>query len=260
MAQIKRKYFNGPNGQIHARIAGDPDAPAILLLHQAPSSGVMYEKIMDIMAGDYYLIAPDLPGFGMSDALDEKATIERYAGAIWEAVSSTFNKPIHVLGHHTGSSVAVEIAAKNPDSVASLLLSGPVLLSKEMMALLPAMATPFPIEENGSHVQKMWDRMVARDPSPDLDLVLRESLLAIAAGKLYLGAYEAVIAYPMEKRLQEVSCPSLVFAGTGDVLYSAIGPTAKLLSNATTAEMQNTNGYVYDKAPQTVAALIIKFL
>lgn len=41
--------------------------PAILLLHGYPSSSHMYRNLIKELEDEYYIIAPDLPGFGNSD-------------------------------------------------------------------------------------------------------------------------------------------------------------------------------------------------
>ena len=50
------------------RQAGQPGRPVVLLLHGFPSSSRMYETLMPLLADRYHLIAPDYPGFGLSDA------------------------------------------------------------------------------------------------------------------------------------------------------------------------------------------------
>ena len=54
--------------KIFYREAGPADAPVVLLLHGFPSSSHMFRNLIPLLAGDYRVIAPDLPGFGFSDA------------------------------------------------------------------------------------------------------------------------------------------------------------------------------------------------
>ena len=54
--------------KIFYREAGDPQKPAVLLLHGFPTSSHMFRNLIPQLADDYYVIAPDLPGFGFSDA------------------------------------------------------------------------------------------------------------------------------------------------------------------------------------------------
>lgn len=53
---------------IFYRQAGSPNAPAILLLHGFPTSSHQYRNLIPLLAERYFVIAPDLPGFGFSSA------------------------------------------------------------------------------------------------------------------------------------------------------------------------------------------------
>lgn len=54
--------------QLFFREAGDPHAPAIVLLHGFPSSSHMYRDFIPLLADRFRVIAPDYVGFGHSDA------------------------------------------------------------------------------------------------------------------------------------------------------------------------------------------------
>lgn len=54
--------------QIFYREAGDPGKPAFLLLHGFPASSFMFRRLIDLLAGQFHVIAPDYPGFGHSAA------------------------------------------------------------------------------------------------------------------------------------------------------------------------------------------------
>lgn len=54
--------------RIFYREAGAKDAPVLLLLHGYPSSSHYFRRLIPLLAARYRLIAPDLPGFGASDA------------------------------------------------------------------------------------------------------------------------------------------------------------------------------------------------
>jgi len=53
--------------KIFYREAGPKDAPCLLLLHGYPSSSRMFEPLLPRLGKKYRLIAPDYPGFGLSD-------------------------------------------------------------------------------------------------------------------------------------------------------------------------------------------------
>jgi len=53
--------------QVFYRMAGDPSAPVVLLLHGFPASSFMFRELIPRLADQYRVIAPDLPGFGFSE-------------------------------------------------------------------------------------------------------------------------------------------------------------------------------------------------
>jgi pimeloyl-ACP methyl ester carboxylesterase len=53
--------------KVFYREAGNPNAPKLLLLHGFPTSSHMFRDLIPLLAGGFHMVAPDLPGFGMSD-------------------------------------------------------------------------------------------------------------------------------------------------------------------------------------------------
>jgi pimeloyl-ACP methyl ester carboxylesterase len=54
------------------RMAGNKNAPVVLLLHGFPASSFMFRELIPHLAHDYRLVAPDLPGFGFTDVPAER--------------------------------------------------------------------------------------------------------------------------------------------------------------------------------------------
>src|SRR5260221_2835076 len=54
--------------KVFVREAGDRSAPAIVLLHGYPSSSHMFRDLIPLLADRFRVIAPDMVGFGHSDA------------------------------------------------------------------------------------------------------------------------------------------------------------------------------------------------
>lgn len=66
MSKVKFQTVDVDGVEVFYREAGKADAPVLLLLHGFPSSGHMFRDLMPLLADDYRVIAPDLPGFGRS--------------------------------------------------------------------------------------------------------------------------------------------------------------------------------------------------
>ena len=82
--------INGLN--VFYREAGTPGSPAVLLLHGFPTSSHMFRELIPQLAGQYHVVAPDLPGFGFSEAPPREhfqyhfANLASVIGAFTEAI------------------------------------------------------------------------------------------------------------------------------------------------------------------------------
>jgi pimeloyl-ACP methyl ester carboxylesterase len=65
---VHHRYATVQGHRIFYREAGAADGPAIVLLHGFPTSSFMFRGLIPALAGRYHVIAPDLLGFGYSDA------------------------------------------------------------------------------------------------------------------------------------------------------------------------------------------------
>ena len=62
--------------------AGVPDGRVLVLLHAFPLSADMYRAQLESVPSGWRLIAPDLPGLGLSEDGDETPTLDDYAKAM----------------------------------------------------------------------------------------------------------------------------------------------------------------------------------
>jgi pimeloyl-ACP methyl ester carboxylesterase len=68
MPAVHHRYLTVDGHRLFFREAGDPDAPALVLLHGFPTSSYMFRDLVPALADRYHVIAPDHLGFGLSDA------------------------------------------------------------------------------------------------------------------------------------------------------------------------------------------------
>src|SRR5689334_16210766 len=79
-AGMRRAYASIASGQVHYAEAGE--GPPLLLLHSVPRSARSFRLLQPRLAHAFRTLAPDLPGFGQSDALGGEVTMEALAGAM----------------------------------------------------------------------------------------------------------------------------------------------------------------------------------
>jgi pimeloyl-ACP methyl ester carboxylesterase len=110
--------------KVFYRKAGPETAPAVLLLHGFPTSSHMFRNLIPILAERYQVIAPDLPGFGFSDAPDREEfpyTFDNLAKVI-DAFTRTIglnNYAIYVFDY--GAPVGFRLALAHPEQVTAII-------------------------------------------------------------------------------------------------------------------------------------------
>lgn len=110
--------------KIFYREAGLREARTLLLLHGFPTAGHMFRDLIPLLADRYHLIAPDLPGFGQSEA-PSRATFtysfDRIAHRIdrFTEVIGLGRFAIYVFDY--GAPTGFRIATKHPDRVTAII-------------------------------------------------------------------------------------------------------------------------------------------
>lgn len=258
---ITKGYVTTSAGQVHYRVAGSRRGHArpLVLLHQTASSSVMFEPLMTLLGDRYFFVAPDTPGFGATDALPERATIARYAEVLLEALTRLDVGRFDLFGHHSGASIAVELAVTHPGRVARLALSGPPYLTRAQLERLVPSVTPVVLDADGGHLLSVWRRVRAKDPSAPLSLSQRETVLNLVAGERYPEAYHAVFAHDFADKLARVTQPTLVMAGPDDTIFDSLGPAFRALRHGQKRVLARGGTYVCDREPGLVAEALTDF-
>lgn len=130
--------------KVFYRSAGDPSAPVVLLLHGFPSASHMFRDLIPELAGKYHVVAPDLPGFGMTE--QPARGVFDYTFANITKVISRFTEllglkqyAIYVFDY--GAPVGFRLALMHPDRVTAIISqNGNTYLDGVSEAFAPAQA------------------------------------------------------------------------------------------------------------------------
>jgi len=107
------------------REAGDPAAPAVVLLHGFPASSHMFRTLIRDLADRYHVVAPDHLGFGFSDA----PPVAEFDYSFENLTTTTLGLLDH-LGlarfalylQDYGAPIGLRIASRQPERVSALLV------------------------------------------------------------------------------------------------------------------------------------------
>ncbi len=116
---LEKKLSNGETiAYRHAGSAGEN----IILLHGNMSSSVFWQTSMEVLEGEFNIIAPDLRGFGDSTYNKPVDSLADFSEDISLLIDEIGLDKSYVLGWSTGGGVAMELAAMYPDKVKGIVL------------------------------------------------------------------------------------------------------------------------------------------
>jgi pimeloyl-ACP methyl ester carboxylesterase len=114
--------------RVHYQEAGDPKAPAVVLIHGFASSTLVWSKVfLQFAAAGYRVIAPDLLGYGYSaKPRNGEYTIAGQAKLLTGLLDTLGIPRAIFIGSSYGGAVAATCALDYPDRVEKLILVGAV--------------------------------------------------------------------------------------------------------------------------------------
>lgn len=163
--QVTFHYAQVDTVKVFYRQAGNPTAPTVLLLHGFPTSSFMYRNLIPLLADRYHVIAPDLPGFGLTEAPERGKyayTFDQLAQTIDRFTEVLRLKSYALQVFDYGAPVGWRLATAHPDRVTAIV-------SQNGNAYEEGLA------DGWTPIQKYW-----KDPSSANREALRDFLTADA--------------------------------------------------------------------------------
>ncbi|MBS0318124.1 MAG: alpha/beta fold hydrolase, partial [Proteobacteria bacterium] len=218
VSAVRRAFVDLAHGQMHYASSGDRQAPPVLLLHQTPRSWLEYREVLPLIGRHFHAIAVDTPGFGDSVPLPGPAGIERWAAAMIEFLDVLGVGRTHLVGHHTGGVIAVEIAATNPARIASLVLSSTPFTDEAFRRERREQPPIDAVEArgDGGHLATLWQRRQPFYPPDRPDLLQAFVADALKVSGDVEDGHRAVAAYRMEDRIGRVTQPTMLLRAGAD--------------------------------------------
>jgi pimeloyl-ACP methyl ester carboxylesterase len=123
-AVIRYRTVTVDRRQVFYREAGDPHGPTLLLLHGFPTSSHMFRDLVPLLADRYHVVAPDLPGFGFSEApprAEFKYTFDNLANVIgrFTQVIGLRRYALYVFDY--GAPVGFRLALAHPERITAII-------------------------------------------------------------------------------------------------------------------------------------------
>ncbi len=107
-------------GYIHK---GKKGKPKILMLHGLFSNCRYFDETISFIKNDFEIIAPDFPGFGLSDKLKTVShTLESYSESIIQLCDHLDFKPFNLIGASLGGMVGIKLASDYDEYISKVII------------------------------------------------------------------------------------------------------------------------------------------
>ena len=260
---------------------GRPDAPSrLVFLHGFRGDHHGLEPIVAHLVGlrdDVQVHVPDLPGFGATEPLHERAhDIDGYSA--WADALLDAHPDAVLAGHSFGSIVAAATARGRDlpglvlvNPIAAAALEGPRALESRLVAGYHRLAGAVP-ERIGTLMLRnpLVSRLAGTTMAVTRDPELRRWIHAeharwfggFATRRMLLEAFEASVGHTVAEYAADVTAPTLLVAAVRDDIGPI--PTQRALRarfpDAQLVELPGTGHLAHYEAPAAVAAAMAEFL
>lgn len=207
-------------GQVVAEVVGE--GAAVVMIHGLGGTSNTWTPLLPAFAR-FNMLRFDLPGSGRSHRVEGPLSIDRFVQASLRVLGANGHERAHIVAHSLGTIVAAHLAVREPKTVRSLALFGPLLAPPD-----PARAT---IRGRGDKargegiagMQEIADALVQASTSgetkakrPTAAAFVRESLMRQDPDGYARTCDALADAQPVDAA--RIGCPTLLVTGDEDVV------------------------------------------
>jgi pimeloyl-ACP methyl ester carboxylesterase len=244
-------YVDCRFGQLHLHTAfpssgGFDELTPLVCIHPCPLSGRVFRGLLSDLGRDRSVYAPDLPGYGESDAPETAPSVADYASAVEDLLDSLRLRQVDVLGYQTGSLVAVELALARPEQVRRVLLAGVPAFEARDRETFNARPWPALARGDGSHLVEEWQRIRrSRGAHATLSRMGEDLASALRAGDTAAWGPAAAANYAAGERPPLLRQPAVVLRPR-DEFWEMTARAEALLHEARRVDLPGQNGGLLD--------------
>lgn len=191
----------------------------LVFLHGFPLCRTAWRKQKLALESTFRFIAPDLRGFGESEAPQGKMTMRHYADDVRALLQKLDVGPAVLVGHSMGGYVALAFALAYPNFLLGLVLVGTRSGNDAPDIAATRKATATKVKTGGLQelIDLMAPRMIAEQhpgfPEQVRNLMARANPEGVTAALLGMAERPDVTG-----QLSGITTPTLIIAGDGDVI------------------------------------------
>ena len=253
--------------QLRYQTWGTPqaDQPAIVLIHGFANSSYTFRNLGPLLGKDYYVLALDMPGFGLSDKPDDHDYSNTSQANIVEAFIKEMGLELVVIGGHSmGGAHAVHVAIDAPEAVGAILFN-PGIITTGVPPATEYLFFPMPRIAAKTFADRSFRERFIKTSFVNPDLITEEvmdELMLATRTENYMDGNTQLMSYYVAGRevemLDDLRIPVLIIWGVQDSNKPA-GEAQQLqglIANSQLVLVDDAGHYVHVEAPEETAAAI----
>ncbi|MBW8011351.1 MAG: alpha/beta fold hydrolase [Chloroflexi bacterium] len=222
------------NGQeIHAQEGGPPNRQKAILIHGWSSSSYAMHPLMELLSSRFSCVSIDLPGYGKSPRLKERATIPLYVELLADLIEQIGEGQVVLVGHSMGGMISLSLALEYPMLVDRMVLISPTITGR-LSIYINVMISPITLLERFRIGQRLvsyieglifglTDRIMRPASFADRTGITEDDYRQLRAdarrpgqGKVRAECFFAMRDNDLSGKIGKVEAPSLVIWGAED--------------------------------------------
>lgn len=266
---VRHAFVQAGEIRMHVAEAGDPDAPPVVLLHGWPQNHYAWRRVIPLLSDRFRVIAPDLRGFGWSDAPRSSYLKQELATDVLALMDAMDLDRVHLAGHDWGGYITFRLALRAPERFERITAVGithpwaPRKLAPQDLPVYvyqPMIATPFLgglLQRYTPFVRAIFeisggDRIWSAEERRVFTTQFREPDRAEAASRVY----RSFLTRELKERppRERLTVPARLLVGRGDpAIKEKLTAGYEGHADAMTVEMVQGGHWLPEEHPEVVA-------
>ncbi|MEM9731165.1 MAG: alpha/beta fold hydrolase [Myxococcota bacterium] len=267
------QYVDANGLRIHYLEEGEGEP--VLMIHGFPTSSHLYRNVLPTIAKTHRAIAPDLPGYGLSDKpLDRRYNFSFFGETLNAFCDAVGIENMTLVVHDLGGPVGLHWAVRNPARIRRLVILNTLTYpqtSWAVKAFLISLRLPFVrdyvVSPKGIvgamrlgvvHKGRLNREVLTPYTAPFETGAAQKALIKAGSGLSVKGLGE------IAAKLPSMGVPVRLIYGERDRILPDIAKTMRRLKSdlpgATLTSLPDAGHFLQEDAPEQVAAMISDFI
>ena len=260
---ITEHYVSREDGRVYYYRVGYGDP--LLLLHGIGYRARDWGSVVKVLSQYFTCYVVDLPGFDHSDIPPAKYFVGDFVRAIVDVMDSAGIAKVSIIGSHTGSIVALALAAAYPQRVGTLVHDGlPYWDDREGMEFFEEFIRPQLTDVSSFDIPVVplmtLEEAMKKKPGITRESWQRNEEIKRKSRRWMHVTYDAVMNFDITALGQQVKSQTLLMYGEGEIIGFGMEAANRDIEGSILKVVKDCPGVVYDFMPDEFLRIVLPFL